>query len=264
MVRPAPEAVKAAPLYNGWPMKPGIPFILALLVLATPVAGQADPSAEKPRLSRLQGRAAVDRRNEVMGATVLVHALGDPSHVYVTSTGAAGAFHVDGLSDGEYLVRVSRSGLRPVTKDRITVRFPFRAVVEITMSPGSGGTAPPDAASMTASAERVVLSGEIREREGGPMPEVRLRLVRIDGSFDPRSLRTGSDGRFEFADLPAGGWRLDIQGVGFLPMRQPLNLGRDTEASVTMVRQPAGYEPSPLELMPPEQPVPPADFDGPG
>ncbi len=148
-------------------------------------------------------------------------------------------------------------------KDRIAVRFPFRAVVEIAMSPGSGGTAPPDEA-LPASAGSVVLSGEIREREGGPMPEVRLRLVRVDGSLDPRSLRTGPDGRFEFADLPAGVWRLDIQGVGFLPMRQPLNLGRDTEASITMVRQPAQYEPSPLELMPPEQPVPPADFDGPG
>ena len=48
-------------------MKPSIPVALALLALVAPVAGQSEPSGKatkdpalaKPRLSRLQGRAAV-------------------------------------------------------------------------------------------------------------------------------------------------------------------------------------------------------------
>ena len=194
---------------------------------------------------------------------MLVHAREDASRVYLTSSGEGGTFLIDGLPDGEYRVRVARAGLSPVTKDRVSVRFPFRAVVEVTMQPGTGETAPADPASRTVTGERIAVQGQIREQDGAPMPEVRVRLVRIDGRMDPRSLRTGSDGRFAFPDLPAGEWRLGIQGVGFLPIRQPIDLSSDTELSVTMVRQPAQYEPSPLELMPPERPVPPEGFGDP-
>ena len=252
-------------------MKPSIPVALALLALVAPVAGQSEPSGKatedqelaKPRLSRLQGRAAVGRRNEVVGATVLVHAREDASRVYLTSSGESGAFVVDGLPDGEYRVRVARTGLSPVTKDRVSVRFPFRAVVEVTMQPGTDGTALAGSASHTVTDERIAVQGQVRGQDGEPMPEVRVRLVRIDGRVDPRSLRTGNDGRFAFPDLPAGEWRLGIQGVGFLSKRQPIDLSSDTELSVTLVRQPAHYEPSPLELMPPEQPVPPEGFGDP-
>jgi hypothetical protein len=198
-----------------------------------------------------------------VGATVLVQARENPSRLYLTSSGEGGSFQVDGLPDGQYRVRVARAGLSPVTKEGIAVRFPFRAVVEVTMRPGRDDTAPAEPAPAAGSGDRLALRGQVREREGGAMPEVRLRLARIDGRFDPRSLRTGPEGGFEIPDLPSGKWRLDIQGVGFLPMRQPIDLERDTELSVVMVRQPAQYEPSPLELMPPEQPVPPEGFDGP-
>ena len=170
----------------------------------------------------------------------------------------------DGLPDGEYRVRVARAGLSPVTKDRVTVRFPFRAVVEVTMQVSTGPTAPVGSATGAVTGERIAVSGWVSGQEGEPMPEVRVRLVRVDGRVDPRSLRTGADGRFAFPDLHAGEWRLGVQGVGFLPIRQPIELTSDTELSVTLVRQPAQYEPSPLELMPPERPVPPEGFDDPG
>ena len=74
---------------------------------------------------------------------------------------------------------------------------------------------------------------------------------------DPRSLRTEPSGTFEMVDLMPGEWRLEVMGVGFLPLRQVVQLRENTELTIFLVRQPAGYDPSPLELMPPEQPIPP-------
>ena len=65
------------------------------------------------------------------------------------------------------------------------------------------------------------------------------------------------DGSFAIDELPAGGWRLEARGVGFLPLRTTLDFVDDSEVEVWMVMQPASYMPSPLDLMPEEEPLPP-------
>jgi hypothetical protein len=246
---------------------------LAIWLLLTPAGGgpggtvQAAPDTEgATRLSRLQGAASLGRNRHVVGATVLIRRSDEPSRFYVTASDSKGRFRVDGLPDGEYRLEVRREGLSTVVKDDVDLRFPSRAVIEVTMRPVD---AAPDAMPRPTTGEslgsvpRIVVHGEVIERDGQAMPEVELRFVRTDGRADPIVARTGGDGSFELPQLPTGRWRLDTRVVGFLPIWVGMDFQVDTRLTVSMVPQPAGYDPSPLELMPPEQPVPPERFRAP-
>ena len=90
------------------------------------------------------------------------------------------------------------------------------------------------------------------------MAEVKLRLVRSDGTADPRMATSSADGTFEIDDLPAGEWMVTVIGVGMLPIRTTLYLEHDQRLAIKLTLQPASYVPSPLELMPPEEPIPPS------
>jgi hypothetical protein len=84
-----------------------------------------------------------------------------------------------------------------------------------------------------------------------------LRLRRLDGSHDPVSCRSREDGSFLLPRIAAGDWQLEARVAGFLPIRTPLTLSGDLELKLSLVTQDAGYKPSPYELMPREQVVPP-------
>ena len=51
---------------------------------------------------------------------------------------------------------------------------------------------------------------------------------------------------------------MTIVGVGMLPIRTWIYLAGEHALDIRLVLQPAAYEPSPLELMPIEDPIPPA------
>ena len=93
-----------------------------------------------------------------------------------------------------------------------------------------------------------------------PMGEVAVRLVRPDGAHDPVMTRSAEDGSFALEEVPAGEWLATVLGVGMLPIRTALRLDRDQRIEVRLVLQPASYSPSPLELMPPEEPIAPEGF----
>jgi hypothetical protein len=228
---------------------------------ATAKPDEAQPKAK--RRSRLQGMAYLSRTRKVVGATVLVQSEDNPSWVFVTSSDDKGRFQVSNLPDGEYRVKVEREGLNPVLKQDVGLKFPFRAVVELPMQPldptqplpkGDEPELPTD------DPYQIVVEGTVVERSGDPMSDVVLRFVRSDGQADPRQLRTDDDGSFEIADLLAGQWRLEARGAGYLSIRIDLPLIRNTQLEIIPVRQPADYDPSPLELMPPEEPLAPADI----
>lgn len=250
-----------------------VPVILAIWLLLTPAGGgsggtaRAAPDREEvTRVSRLQGAARLGRNRQVVGATVLIRRSDETSRVFVTASDSKGQFRVDGLPDGDYRVEVRREGLSTVVKDHVDLRFPSRAVIEVTMLPADTApdpVMPPTAGESLGSVPRVVVRGEVVERDGEAMPEVALRFVRTDGRADPIVTRTGDDGSFELPELPAGRWRLDTRVVGFLPIWVGMDFLEDTRLTVALVPQPAGYDPSPLELMPPEQPIPPERFRSP-
>jgi hypothetical protein len=238
-------------------------FATALMARTATEAGDA-AAAASARTSRLQGSVAIDRRTWVIGANVLVQRQDDPSQLILTSTDAKGVFRVDGLADGEYRVDLTRDGLAPIEKTDVSLRFPFRAVVEVTMKPVEGlssdaGREPELQGVMTT--DPLAVRGEVRDRDGAGVGEVRVRFVRIDGSTDPRLVRSSPEGTFEITDLSAGEWRAEIWGVGFLALRKSLELTGDTRLDVVLVTQPSDYKPTPLELMPPEHPVAPAGLE---
>ena len=227
-----------------------------------PTPAPANPAPAGPdKKSRLQGSAYLDRNNDVPGATVIVSPSKDVGVIYVTSTNAQGRFKVDGLPDGEYRVRVERHGVKPITKEAVQVKFPFRAVIDLDMEPAAAGQPgkPANGAPGEAAAGAPVhLSGTVRDQDAAPLADAGLRLVHTGATVDPILVTSDEDGKFDVSDVPTGTWQLTILGVGTLPIRTSVTLAKDTDLEAMLVRQPASYVPSPIDLMPPEQPIPPA------
>lgn len=240
-------------------------FCLELAVGQEPT--NAPTPVAEPQIAKgeLQGNAYLGRNRWVMGATVLLSPENDPSQLFMTSTGARGEFRFQGLRDGSYRIEVSRDGLAHVLKTGVTLKTPFRAVVEVPMQPLGSAPANTVALGGSAAASRVAVTGSILEQGFSPLADIELHLVQPRGHDDPRRVHSAADGSFAVADLAAGRWVLEVKGVGFLTIRTTLDLASDARLRVSLVRQPPGYVPSPLELMPREQPIPPADYsDRPG
>ncbi len=230
--------------------------VLIAAALAGLIAAAGAYATEVEKLSRLQGTARISRLRDVVGATVLIQRKGTPGVFYLTSSNGEGKFFVDGLRDGNYSVRLNREGFAPDAKDGVGVKYPFRAVVEVTMEPGQADLRAIGAAPAAGSAA-ITLQGSVLGPDGDGLGEVWVRIVRQDGSVDPLSLRTPEDGSFAFEELAPGEWRVEVIGIGYLPLRQRLMFGDDSRVFVQLVRQPAEYVPSPLDLLPPEVPIAP-------
>ncbi len=233
-------------------------FLLGIPLAAVLAAETPTNQTEEVKLSRLQGRTRESRTRDVVGAMVLVQRTADPSKFYLTTSGGDGAFFVDGLPDGDYTVRLNREGYASEVKTGVQLKFPFRAVVEVTMEPGQ-----PDlsaAGDPVTGASAIDLHGSVIAAGGNGLGEVSVRIVRQDGSVDPLIVRTPKDGTFRFDAVPAGEWRLEIVGIGYLPVNQRLMFNSDSAVTVQLIRQPPDYVPSPLELMPPEVPIVPEGF----
>ena len=215
-------------------------------------------ASPKVKLSKLQGRTRESRTRDVVGAIVLVQCNADPSTFYLTTSGGDGFFFVDRLPDGDYTVRLNREGYASEVKTGIQLRYPFRAVVEVTMEPGLADLS---AAGEPATGDRAIdVQGNVSGTDGNGLGEISVRIVRQDGTVDPVVVRTPDDGAFSFDGLPPGEWRLEVVGIGYLPVRQRLMFNADSAVAVQLVKQPQDYIPSPLELMPPEVPIVPEGF----
>lgn len=228
---------------------------VAVLVPAAPVA--RDAAGDGPAgVTRIQGRALEGRRTPVVGASVTVRDQDGRGILYLTSTDAKGYVRALDLPDGTYAVTFRKPGYGAVVKADVEVRSPLRPVLEVRMAPGDEESmAQPPRASGS-----VRVTGRAVDVLGRPVPDVRVRLVRDDGSRDPRRARSGTLGGFEVGGLAGGRWRAEIVGVGFLPIRSPIDADRDLDVVVRLVPQPADYEATALDLMPPETPIPPPAF----
>jgi hypothetical protein len=222
------------------------------------------PEAVKPTPgTRLQGTASLGRNREVVGATVVVRDETDPSRLFMTATDGKGHFRVGELPNGTYSVQVLREGLAPVFKEGIELRFPFRAVVEVPMREITTEETlrflDPEAGPAPGGAMQSV-HGEAKDRQGREIGQVMVRLVSHGGDADPFQVATNPDGMFDVGELSAGRWRIRATSAGFLPLRALLDLSGETDVQLRMVRQPASYSPSPFDLMPEEEAIPPAGF----
>lgn len=237
---------------------------------ATPVddTSATGTSDTTPR-GTLQGSAYLSRSRRVIGATVVARSETDTSArvaIDITATDARGAFRLDRLADGSYRVEVTRAGLAPVVKSAVELRHPFRAVVEVGMAPLAAmpvAARPPTLSERAEPTPRPTLrlSAEIQQAPGEPFPDAELRLRRADGGDDPRTLRSAAGGAIDGVEISAGSWQVEVTAPGFLAMRTLLDIEGDVHLRFHLVRQPTDYVPSPLELMPPELPLPPAGME---
>jgi hypothetical protein len=223
---------------------------------AAPVPPAASPEAPAPTVVRsggqVRGSISYGRRSPAVGVVVIVRPDEPGSRVYAATTGEAGTFGFDGVPNGTYRAEARRDGFATVVKTGIVVRAPFRAVVELVLAPGTSAPEAPEALEGGAS-----LAGHVRVAGGAPLAEARVRVVRPDALADPRTMLTDAAGAFEFDELPAGRWRLEVTGAGLLPLRTDLALAGGTTLEVALARQPANYQPLAQDLIVPEDVIPP-------
>jgi len=232
----------------------------AVLIVSPVVAEDVPTDDDKYRVSRLQGTVQLDRRNPVTGATVRVMDPATDHRLYLTSTDQSGKFRVGGLPNGDYVMTLRRQGLETVIKNDIQIKYPFRAVVEITMKPGATSDTAQSATNASTENGPATLDATVADTDGKPLSEVYVRVVRPDGSYGPRTVRTDEAGQFRMEELAPGPWRLNVRGAGFLWLSTMLEVEGTTELQIGLVSQPPGYVPTPNELMPPERPIPPTDL----
>ena len=234
----------------------GLVCTLALTAWSV-VPAQAPPDGSTTRTTRLQGRAFLGRRQPVIGASVLAK-LQDGGRAFLTVTDEKGDFRFENMPEGTYRVELRRADLVPVIKEGVALQAPFRAVLELPMvaapqadaTRASGNAAPP-------TGTHVRLAGRVTDRDGAPMPDVRMRWVAVDGRGDPAVTTTRSDGSFEVSALSAGEWRVHLLGLGYLPLRATMPVERDAQLDIVLVRQSASYEPLAIDIIPEEEPIPP-------
>jgi hypothetical protein len=98
----------------------------------------------------------------------------------------------------------------------------------------------------------------VRTAPESPLAEARVRLVQAEGREDPRASLTDDAGKVSFENLPVGTWRLEILGAGLLPLRAAIEVPGPVAVEATMSPQPADYQPSPQDLIVPEEATPPS------
>ncbi len=244
-----------------FPSSRAVTLALAVVFLLEPASLLAQQAPAADRRTTLQGTVMIDRRHRVVGAVVQIRPEDDPTRVYLTSTDDDGDFEIKKLPEGTYRLTMDRVGFHPVLKDGVSVKFPFRAVVEVTMIRNQDDVVPAVQRSDMDGGSPITVTGIVSERAGAPMAEARLRMVHPVGELDPHEAQSDANGGFTIDRLAPGRWELEIDAVGFLPLDVQVDLTEDTQIELWLVRQPADYEPSPLELMPPEKPTPPPGFE---
>lgn len=225
---------------------------------AEPIPATAAPIG----VTKIQGQAYAGRRQPVVGAAVTVRDEGEAGVLVLTSTDDRGRLRVKDVPDGLYVVTFRKEGYGTVRKDRVGVKSPLRPVIEVPMSASSSAVVA-DAEPEVPAIEPVLTAvrGRMVDVADAAVPEVRLRLVRTDGRFDPRAVRSGPDGHFVIEDVEAGAWDAEVYGVGFLPIRAPVVVDRALTVTVRLVPQPTDFEASPLDLMPLEIPIAPPGLE---
>ena len=178
------------------------------------------------RSCAFSGRVVDDRGQPVEGATVEVDDarridfgwMREPSDGASAQTDAAGRFSLDGVPEViEIVLRARAEGYRPARSSRFRLESGnVLEGIEIVLPAGEG-----------------VVEGVVRAPDGTPRPGA---VVSLEGPteessssryYDWGDVRTDASGRFRFASLFSGSYRLGFSAVG-------LGIGRSSSFTVTV------------------------------
>ncbi|MBI4162016.1 MAG: carboxypeptidase regulatory-like domain-containing protein [Acidobacteria bacterium] len=234
-------------------------LLLAGLLVPAPAAAAVAGSI-KGTVHDLEGKARP-------GVQVRLHARTEGTvRVFVTHTDARGEYRFEDLPGGTYDLEAGGQGLEVGRKESISVRPPFRNVLDFSLGSRTGGTpespraapegtsTPPPAAAGEATG---TVSGTLLDGAGLGVPDARIVL-----QGETRALRglSDPDGRFRLDRVPAGGYRLEAHSPGYLAVILPgLAVGGSVglELRLTLVEYPLEFPERVEDLLPPERPVPP-------
>jgi EmrB/QacA subfamily drug resistance transporter len=148
------------------------------------------------------GRVLSPDGHVVAGATLVL--TDDRGEVVANGySGGDGWYRLGARGGGGFALTVTAPGYRPLAT-RLTVDPGEQSTHDVELVPASR------------------LSGVVRSgRDGNPVREARVSLVRPDGEVVARTM-TGADGRYEFTDVPPGDYTLVT--TGYAPVVSPLAL----------------------------------------
>ncbi len=216
------------------------------------------------------GRYYVSRRVNVAGASVkLDHESGND--VYLTVTDEKGKWNFRDISEGEYDIEIFKEGFEQSGKSDVILQFPFKSVIELKAIPSAKAYGSVMQWSITAKTAHgsagdasdseqttVTIKGSVISQNGEPLSGAQFILKDINGRIDPYRGYTDKAGSCIIEKITTGLYDLSISSMTYFPLRLVLDVHREVDLRVIMVPQPQDYRYTPSDLIPPEEPLPPA------
>ena len=153
---------------------------------------------------------------QLEGIEIKITADGPDPLIVTGVSNALGQYQSDGLSPGRYIVTINKDGYHvvcPMTvyKDRIT-----RADIQLPDPNKIADSNVPPAPESDALKGKNIIHGKIREMFPFPtmLSDVEVEIRSVDGIVFNRT--TNADGEYEFIDLPAGRYLIDLHKDGYI------------------------------------------------
>ncbi len=217
----------------------------------------------------ISGRYYVSRRVNVAGATVKLDS-GSGKDIYLTVTDERGKWNFKDIPEGKYDIEIFKEGFEQSGKRDIVLWFPFKSIIELKAIPSAkaygsvkqwstkrkeiqGSTGDPSGSKLTT----VTINGKALSQTGEPLSGTQFILKDINGRIDPYRGTADAAGNCIIEDVRAGLYDLAISSMTYFPLRLVLDVDQGMNLHVIMVPQPQDYHYTPLDLIPPEEPLPP-------
>ena len=236
-----------------------------LLVLAwTTMSGAAspDPIAGK---GQLRGSVSGPDEEPLIGVSIVLVPTQNNHVLYATSTDEGGKYGFNGLLTDVYQVYAEGQGFASVVKKRISVKPPFRAIIDFEMQPIGPGEAtvmPGSDADPGAVEPGTVgqVEGVFVDGKGEPVLEGSVVFRRLDDADDVFYAQTDEQGHFSQSNLPAGVYDITTKSPGLIPLHLFANALTPTDVfhlRLVAPTYPLSFRGWIADLLPTEIPVPP-------
>lgn len=237
-------------------------LILLLAGAAALAFGQeaADPAAGR---GQVRGTVTGGGGAPVPGVSIVLSPAGRPDILYASASDEAGKYAFNGIIADQYAVLAEGPGQPSLLKQGVSVRPPFRPVLDLEMRAPETESAQPPPAPVAPEPGRIgEIEGILRNVAGEGVVEGSITLRRVGDPLAVFYVRTSPDGRFRFVDLPAGIYDIATRAPGLVPLHlvaRPLAAVPVLHLRLWAPVYPLSFRGWIDDLLPPEIPVPPPD-----